>query len=407
MSSSAAPASPASAGRLLSVDALRGFDMFWIIGADSLVYALHRMSPGPVTNFLAEQLEHADWEGFHFYDLIFPLFIFIVGVSLVFSLDKTLAQAGRAAALKRIFLRSLLLFLFGVFYNGGLALPWPDVRLMSVLGRIALAYFFAGLLFCFFRPRLLVVLCAGLLAGYWALMTFVPFPDVRPAPGAGIIARENGFTRISQLNMNSTNRLHGVFIKGVNLCNYLDQKYLPGRKYDGTWDPEGLLSTLPAIATCLLGVFAGLLLKNRNVEDRRKVAWLLAWGAAGVAAGWIWGIEFPVIKKIWTSSYVLVAGGYSALLLGVFYLMVEVWCWQFWCRPFVWLGANSIAVYMTANLLGSFTRPAQRLAGGSVRNFLEAHLTAGAGELAISLTGLALAFGFARFLYRRKIFLRL
>src|SRR5579884_668811 len=222
MSSSAAPASPASAGRLLSVDALRGFDMFWIIGADSLVYALHRMSPGPVTNFLAEQLEHADWEGFHFYDLIFPLFIFIVGVSLVFSLDKTLAQAGRAAALKRIFLRSLLLFLFGVFYNCGLALPWPDVRLMSVLGRIALAYFFAGLLFCFFRPRLLVVLCAGLLAGYWALMTFVPFPDVRPAPGAGIIARENGFTRISQLNMNSTNRLHGVFIKGVNLCNYLD-----------------------------------------------------------------------------------------------------------------------------------------------------------------------------------------
>ena len=147
-SAATAPASQ----RLMSVDALRGFDMFWIIGADALVYALHKMSQTEPTKRLADQLEHADWEGFHFYDLIFPLFVFLVGVSLVFSLTKTIQQAGRADALKRVFHRSILLFAVAIFYSGGFTSPWPDIRLMGVLNRIAIAYFFAGLLFCFFKP---------------------------------------------------------------------------------------------------------------------------------------------------------------------------------------------------------------------------------------------------------------
>jgi predicted acyltransferase len=393
--------------RLISVDALRGFDMFWIIGADSLVYALNNMTQNRATGFLAKQLDHADWEGFHFYDLIFPLFVFIVGVSLVFSLGKTIAKSGRAAALKRVFIRSILIFAFGIFYNGGFAHEWPDIRLMGVLGRIAIAYLFAGSLFCFFRPRALVAICIGLLIGYWALMTFVPFPDVRPTPGTGIIAKEKGFTEISQLNMAGTNYLSDTFVKGVNLANYLDQKYLPGRKYDGTWDPEGLLSTLPAIATCLLGVFAGSLLNAQSVSDRRKVILLLSVGGAGVMLGWLWGIQFPVIKKIWTSSYVLVAGGYSAILIGIFYQIVDVWKCQRWCRPFVWLGMNSITIYMIACILGEFTSLAQRLVGGDVKNFFDTRVAAGFGELMISVVGLLLAFGLARFLYQRKIFLRL
>jgi predicted acyltransferase len=134
------PAEGAAAGqRLMSVDALRGFDMFWIIGADSLVYALNQMSQTAPTKFLAGQLDHANWEGFHFYDLIFPLFVFIAGVSLVFSLSKAIARAGRAEALKRVFWRSVLLFLAGIFYSGGLTHRWPDIRLMGVLNRIALA----------------------------------------------------------------------------------------------------------------------------------------------------------------------------------------------------------------------------------------------------------------------------
>src|SRR5437016_13565637 len=137
-------AAPATAGqRLMSLDALRGFDMFWIIGADSLVAALNRMSKSGPTEFLANQLEHAEWEGFHFYDLIFPLFVFMVGVSMVFSLTKTIERAGRSEALKRVFRRGILLFVIGIFYSGGFTNPWPDIRLMGVLNRIALAYFFA------------------------------------------------------------------------------------------------------------------------------------------------------------------------------------------------------------------------------------------------------------------------
>ncbi len=391
----------------MSLDALRGFDMFLIIGADTLAAALHRMKETPATNFLATQLEHVDWEGFRFYDLIFPLFIFMVGVAMVFSLTKTIEETGRAQALRRVFVRSVLLFAIGIFYSGGITNPWPDIRLMGVLNRIALAYFFAGLLFCFFKPRALAGICAGLLIGYWALMTFVPFPDVRPTPDTTVIAKETGFTNIAQLNLSSTNLIRGSFVKGVNLANYVDQKYLPARKYDGTHDPEGILSTMPAVATCLLGVFAGFLVRNRNVGEIRKVTYLLAFGAAAVVLGWLWGIQFPVIKKIWTSSYVLVAGGYSAILLGLFYLIVDVWQWQRWCQPFVWIGMNSITLYIASSLFDEFRRISVRLVGGDIKTFFDEHLTRGFGDLMIVIVGLLIAFWFAHFLYKRKIFLRL
>src|SRR5690349_10906926 len=139
----------ASAQRLMSVDALRGFDMFWIIGAAGLVSALNKMSDTAPVRFLANQLDHADWEGFRFYDLIFPLFVFLVGVSSVFSLSKLLAEGGRAEALRRVIRRGVLIFIIGILYSGGFSNSWPNMRLMGVLNRIALAYLFGGLLFCF------------------------------------------------------------------------------------------------------------------------------------------------------------------------------------------------------------------------------------------------------------------
>jgi predicted acyltransferase len=403
--------------RLMSVDALRGFDMFWIIGADSLVYALSRMSPSRPTTLLADQLEHAEWEGFHFYDLIFPLFVFIVGVSLVFSLTKTIQQAGRAEALKRVFRRSILLFAVAIFYSGGFTSPWPDIRLMGVLNRIALAYFFAGLLFCFLKPRLLVAIAVAILVGYWGVMTFTPIRDIQlTKSNLAQLAEKAGDTKTAALfneDRNpsavkdspawaaaekmfyaTTNRVTGKFDKGLNLANHVDFEYLPARKYDTFFDPEGFLSTIPAVATCLLGVFAGLLLRNQAVTDQRKVVFLIAFGIAGVMLGWLWNGQFPVIKKIWTSSYVLVAGGYSAILLGVFYLIVDVWKTRAWCQPFVWMGMNSITIYLASNILGGFRKLAARFAGGDVRTFFDAH-------------GLLLAFWLVHFLYKRKIFLRL
>jgi predicted acyltransferase len=371
---------PVSTPRLLSVDALRGFDMFWILGGDTFMQAFGRMSDKPLAQGLAHQLMHAPWAGFRFYDLIFPMFVFVVGVSMVFSLSKLLQTEGKAGAYKRIFRRSALLFALGILYSGGFTQEWPNIRLLGVLNRIALCYLFAALIFCHFKPRGMIAICVGLLIGYWAMMTFVPF------------------------TVNGT-QLRGVFEPGLNLANYIDSQYLPGKRYDGTWDPEGLLSTLPAIATCLLGVFAGLLLQKRTVSEQGKVLYLFAAGVSAVIAGWLWNAQFPVIKKIWTSSYVLVAGGYSAMLLACFHQLVEVWGLRRWTAMFLWIGANPITLYLADNLIG-FERLARRFVGGDVGRVLESSLGQGTGNLAVAIVAILLATALAWFLYRRKIFLR-
>jgi len=420
----------------MSLDALRGFDMFWIIGADSLVYALNRMSQTAPTKFLATQLDHAEWAGFRFYDLIFPLFVFMVGTSIVYSLTKTIAQAGRTEAVKRVVRRGLLLFAVGLFYSGGFTNPWPDMRLMGVLNRLALAYLGGGLLFIYFKPRALVGICVGLLAGYWALLSFVPIRDLQlDKENLAALAEKAGDPQLAKqfrdagntssvnpsaiknspvwaatekMYFATTNRVKGKFGPGYNVACHFDFEHLPARKYDLFWDPEGILSTIPAVATCLLGVFAGLWLINPGVADQRKVALLLGLGVAGVVAGWLWGLQFPVIKKIWTSSYVLVAGGYSAVLLGIFYLVVDVWKFRGWCQPFVWLGMNSITIYLTKNFLGgTFNKLSARLVGGDISLWLNAHIAKGSGDLMVAVVGLLLAFWFVRFLHQRQIFLRL
>ncbi len=423
----------AISSRLRSVDALRGFDMFWIVGAGSLVSALHQVTQGRVATFLADQLEHVEWEGFHFYDLIFPLFVFIVGVSLVFSLSRTIEQAGRGEALKRVFRRAVLLFIIGIFYSRGVTDPWPNIRLLGVLNRIALAYFFAGLLFCLFKPRALGVSCLSILLGYCLLMSFVPIRDIqltRPniarlaaeagdretaayflddrSPNPSTVKNSPAWAGTKKLFYGTSARTSGKFGKGYNLSDHFDFQYLPGKKYDTFFDPEGFLSTIPAVATCLLGVLAGFLLKTPTIPDHRKVLYLLSFGVASVVLGWIWNLQFPVIKKIWTSSYVLVAGGYSAILLGIFYLIVDVLKFQKWCEPFVWIGMNSITIYLTSNILGGFNRAlAPRFAGGDVKNFFDSLLGKGAGDMVIAFVGLLLMFWFVHFLYRKKIFLRL
>jgi predicted acyltransferase len=375
----ASPAARAESGaakstRLMSLDALRGFDMFWIVGADALVEALRKLSGSRVIQGVAGQLEHVGWAGFHFEDLILPMFVFIVGVSLVFSLTRTIEREGRSGAVARIVRRAVLMYLLGVFYYGGLSTPFREIRLLGVLQRIAIAYLFAGLIFCFFKPRGRIIWCVGLLVGYWLVMTFVPVP---------------GGTA-------------GNFAEGQNLANWVDKQYLPLRKWDGDHDPEGLLSTLPAIATCLLGVFAGVLLRDAKRSDWTKVCYLAAAGLALVALGWLWNFQFPVIKKIWTSSFVLVAGGYSCLLLAAFHLVIESWGWRGWAQPFVWIGMNPITIYMIHNLV-DVGQIAQRFAGGDLSKLCLGRY----GDLAVALVEMAITFGICRFMYQRKIFLRL
>ncbi len=369
--------------RVESVDALRGFNFVWILGGDGVMWALGEMSKGkgPVAGavgaFLATQFTHSAWEGFRFYDFIFPLFLFLTGVSIVLSLPRLVEREGNVKAHLRVLRRALILYLLGVFYYGGIGAHWADVRLLGVLQRIALCYLFASLMFLDLDLRGMIAACVALLVGYWALLTFVP------VPGVGV----------------------GSYAPDANLANWVDLHYLPGRLFDTTRDPEGMLSTLPAIASCLLGVFAGLLLRDVRLRAQQKSLWLIGAGVALLAAGYLWAPQFPIIKAIWTSSFVLVAGGYSAILLGVVHQVVDVWGIKRWSTIFVWIGANAITLYMLNNLV-DFYRVAGRFAGGDISSFLDRMVTQGTGALAVNAVALALVCALAGFLYRRKIFLR-
>src|SRR5262245_2606352 len=359
---------PVKSARIVSVDALRGFDMFWIIGAGSLVQALKQMHQNDVTRTLATQLTHVPWEGFRFYDLIFPMFLFIVGVSMVFSLDKALAQQPRSQVLLRVLWRGVLLFVLGVLYYGGLTQRWPDVQLAGVLQRIAVCYFFAAVIYCFVHNGYALAGIAGaLLVLYWALLAWVPFPDLRlEKTTVEAVAAQVESDAPAAIAATVTGRVNGVYEEGRNLTNYVDFRFLPGKKSQDYYINEGLLSTLPALALPLFGALAGLLLKNASIAPRRKVIWLLAAGAAGSALGLAWSLEFPIIKRIWTSSFVLMTAGMSALFLAGFYYVVDVCERRTWCQPFVWIGCNSIIIYLVVRIV-NFRDLASRLAGGDLK----------------------------------------
>ncbi len=366
--------------RLMSLDALRGFDMFIIAGGEMIVETLHKLleqSPeSPLKQGLEAvktQLTHVQWEGFRFYDLIFPLFVFMTGVSLVYSLSRIQTEGGRGAAMRRLLMRGLLMYLLGLWYYGGVADGWDRIRLLGVLQRIAIAYTVGGVLFLSLRPRGLALVCVAILAGYWAALTYVPVPGVGP----------------------------GNYEEGKNLTNYVDSVALPLRKWDGTHDPEGLLSTLPAIASCLLGIFAGLLMRNQQRSEIQKVLILAVAGAAMIAGGYYWGESHPIIKKLWTSSFVLMAGGWSCILLAAFHLIIEVIGLRFWAWPFVWIGVNPLVIYLSFELT-DWGMIAKRIVGGPIAQACGIY-----GDLLVTLTAVALLFLFARFLFVRRIFIRL
>lgn len=368
---------PQPSRRLVFLDALRGFDMFWIMGADAIGGALGQLRGGILAKLASRQLDHVPWQGYHAYDLIFPLFVFMAGVAIPLSLQKYLDSGDTRAALGRVLRRTVLLYVLGLLYYGGLTKSFDDLRLMGVLQRIALCYGAAGVLFLYLRPKGLVATLIGLLVGYWLLLRFVPVPGFGP----------------------------GDFAEGHNLTNWIDAHYLPWRKWDGDHDPEGLLSTLPAVGTCLLGVLSGIYLRTTQRKGSALSLRLVATGLVLLGLGLLWGLEFPIIKKIWTSTFVLVAGGWSLILLGTFHQLIDVLGWKKWAEPFVWIGANPLALYIASNLV-DFGALSARFTGGPVAAGLNA-LWPGLGAITLALTGAVLCFLLARFLYRKSVFIRL
>jgi predicted acyltransferase len=359
-------------GRIVSIDALRGFDMFWIMGADSFFTSALALSAAPWAATLRAQLEHTEWHGFTFYDLIFPLFLFVAGVSVPIAFEKRLSRGeSRAALARHVVVRTAKLFFFGLLVNGLLDLNFPEMRWPGVLQRIALCYCAASFAVIFFSRRAQAVLAAAVLVGYWVLLLVVP------VPGAGAYA----------------------LTPEGNLAGYLDRLLVPGRFCCYPFgDNEGLLSTVPAVGTTLLGVMASYWIRSSR-QPRAKVIGLGAAGVASLVAALAWHPWFPINKLLWTSSYVLFAGGWSLLLLALFYWIIDVRGWRAWAFPFVVIGMNPITIYL-AQALFDFGVVAAIFTHGFIR-----HL--GPYEFAFqALTVLVTKWLFLYFLYRQRIFLK-
>lgn len=365
----------AASQRLLSLDALRGFDMFWIVGGAAFVRALADwLDIEPVRNVVYEQTTHVGWEGFRFWDLIFPLFVFLSGVTLPLSLRRRLEQGTpRYTLYWRVLRRTVLLIFLGMAIRL-FRLDFTAFRTPSVLGLIACAYFLAAMVVLHRGVRGQLIWAAGLLVGYHlALLIF-------PVPGIGA----------------------GVFTPGGHLGGYVDSQLLPGQLYQGVFDPEGLLNIFPAAAIALLGSGAGYLLVLSERTPAQKVRTLLLCGFASIALGYVWSLWFPVIKAMWSSSYILVAGGWSLLLLALFYLVIDVLGLRFLAFPWIPIGMNAITIYVLRGFV-DFPHTADRVFGGLA-------LAAGKGgepsPVVVTAGVLLIEWAFLYFLYRKKIFLR-
>jgi predicted acyltransferase len=313
--------------RLLSIDTIRGLDMVFIMGLAPLILRICELFPGGENCWVASQMHHVAWNGLTLMDMVFPLFLFIAGLSFPFSYAKQVSQGRSSWEIHRkIFSRALILVVLGIVYNGFFKLSFPQ-RYASVLGRIGLAWMFAALLYVHLKtiPRAIVALV--LLVGYGLLIMLVAAPDA-PA-GADPLSREGC--------------LHG----------YIDRLLLPGKLHNGDFDPEGLLGILPATVTAMLGMFTGefIRLDEERVSGRRKTLWMLGVAAVLLVAGLLWSRVLPLNKKLWTSSFVLVVGAVSIALYALIYYIVEVRDWQGWTFPLRVIGLNSITIYLLQQIV--------------------------------------------------------
>jgi predicted acyltransferase len=308
--------------RVTSVDALRGFDLFWIIGAEAILKSLDHILNSPTTNFISTQLDHVEWTGFRFYDIIMPLFLFIVGVSMPFSYRRRLEKTSSKAALwPHIIKRVILLWILGMAVQGNLFdWDWDKLKFYSnTLQAIASGYLIASILVLYLDVSWQVVVTILLTLIYWMILSWAPVPGV----GAGVITPDGNF------------------------AIYLD-KLVFGKFQDGT-TYSWIVSSLNFGATTMLGVFGGYILQSDN-KGMRKVLILAATGAACILLGKIWQPFFPSVKHIWTSSFVFISGGLCMLLLSTFLLLVDVLNMKRGFKFFTVIGMNAIFAYCASHL---------------------------------------------------------
>jgi predicted acyltransferase len=370
--------------RMLSLDVARGITIAFMILVNN----------GGSEQFSYRQLQHSPWNGWTLTDLVFPSFLFIAGISIVLSTETRLARGASKANLRlHVIKRSVLLFLVGLAVHGFPFYNLHTMRIYGVLQRIAICFLVASLLYLWnSRAWVAATVTVMALFSYWILMRWVPIP------GIGVPT-------------------HGVPLldPNQNWVAYVDRILFPGRLYEGTRDPEGLISTIPAIGTILLGVLAGIGLRRPKSSTAKAIGLLLA-SLSGLVLGSIWNVWFPINKKLWTSSYVLFAAGCTLLLLAICFYAVEIKEWtRGWTFPWLVFGSNAIFAYAFAELLASTLETIHVHDGGRITNlqqFIYQHWFFGIinpsfGSLMYAIAFVLVCFLPVLFLYRKKIFIKI
>jgi predicted acyltransferase len=368
------PLGPTGGQRLYSLDALRGFDMFWIMGAEEIFNTAAKATDWPALNWISNQLTHPAWNGFHLYDLIFPLFLFMAGVATPFSVGRELEKGNdRKKVLFRVVRRGLILVILGIVYNNGLHLrPFSDIRFASVLGRIGIAYMFANIIFIYTKRNTQIIWFWALIIGYWLLLKFTSAP---------------GFP-MGDLTMEG------------NFASYIDRSILPGKLYLGIHDPEGLMSDIPAISTGLLGILTGTFIKTSTQDGTRKAGWMAVTGIGFIVLALIWNFDFPINKNLWTSSFVCLVGGLSLLYFALFYYVIDVLGYKKWAFFFKVIGMNSILIYISGRFIN------WEYANNGFFQWLGELSPAIWAPVVMAICYMAVKWAFMYFLYHKKVFLR-
>ena len=323
--------------RLLSIDALRGFDMFFIAGGAAIFLAMQGTTELPWLNAIAMQFRHPAWHGFVFWDLIFPLFLFITGVSMSFSLQKGLELGiSKTVLYKKVAIRMLIFIGLGILIkNTATPIFEPSqIRFVSVLGRIGIASFIGAVLYLNYSAREQVYWIMGILISYYAILFLVPVPGY----GAGDLSFEG------------------------NVVGWIDRSLLPGRLINGTYDELGLLTQLPALCITVFGCLTGKLLQGSKTGNEKTLT-LLVLGTGLAVIGMIWSLHFPINKKLWSSSFIVLTSGLSIMLMAVFYWLIDVKGYQKWAFFFKVIGLNSLTVYFLYNFI-KFGPVSHKLFGG-------------------------------------------
>ena len=365
------------AGRMLSLDAFRGLTVAGMILVNN---------PGSWSASYAP-LKHAEWHGWTPTDLIFPFFLFIVGVSITLAFARRVEGGGsKRDMFWKTAKRSLIIFGLGLVLAGFPYFNLATIRIPGVLQRIAVCYFFASVIFLWTSVRMQALIAAAVLVAYWLLMILTPVPGY----GAGDLSVDG------------------------NLVAFIDRTLLAGHIYKPNYDPEGIFSTIPAIATTLCGVLAGHWLRaSRTPLD--KVRGMVVAGVVGVLVGWLWHGWFPINKPLWTSSYVLFTAGMALLLLALCYWLIDIKGWRRWSLPFVVFGVNALIVFFLSGLVGRLLViwKLTRADGSEValKTFIYENLFASwaspiNASLAFAICFVMVFLGLMTVLYRRRIFIK-